>query len=310
MHLLHYHLTLSKVKLLLLALIRTKKRNPYRLLHLLASGSCLVNVKKATYKQQKCPFKNVYGRERKHQLLSLADFDPRHTEFRGTTNERLKDFLGKVRGKGLGISLLFNSECRCWSTTSERTGTDKNVLQQRVREFKISLCIPDQKMREIKQSTRDQSQSSLWYSVRRYRITASHFGNVYRRLPTTPPQSLVLRILEPKQFFSEATEWGKEHEDIALRKYRQKQQESRHHGLYYCRSGFVISQEHPFLGASDAVIHDPTSDNPFGLAEVKSPYSKRHMTPVEAASVTDFCSTVEIDSDGQECLNPLYANDV
>lgn len=157
--------------------------------------------------------KHVYGRERKHQLLSLADFDPRPIEFRGTTNERLKDFLGKVRGKGLGISLLFDSECRCWSTTSEQSLPpqlpDKHVLQQRVRELKKSLCIPDQKMREIEQSTRDQSQSSLWYSVRRYRITASHFGDVYRRLPTTPPQSLVLRILEPKRFFSEATEWGK-----------------------------------------------------------------------------------------------------
>ena len=65
----------------------------------------------------------------------------------------------------------------------------------------------------------------------------------------------------------------------------------------------MISQEHPFLEASpDAVIHDPTSDNPFGLAEVKSPYSKRHITPVEAARVTDFCSTLEIDSDGQEYL--------
>lgn len=168
-------------------------------------------------------------------------------------------------------------------------------------------------MREIEQSTRDQSQSSLWYSVRRYRITASHFGDVYRRLPTTPPQSLVLRIQEPKRFFSEATEWGQKHEDIALQKYREKQHESGHHGLYYCKSGFVISQKHPFLGASpDAVIHDPTNDNPFGLAEVKSPYSKRHMTPVEAARVTDFCSTLEMDSDGQECLklkhtHPYYS---
>lgn len=36
------------------------------------------------------------------------------------------------------------------------------------------------------------------------------------------------------------------------------------------------------------------------------------MTPVEAARVTDFCSTLEIDSDGQECLklkhtHPYYS---
>ena len=64
----------------------------------------------------------------------------------------------------------------------------------------------------------------------------------------------------------------------------------------------MISQEHPFLEASpDTVVHDRGSDNPFGLAEIKirSPYSERHMTPFEAA---DFCSTLEMDSDGQECL--------
>lgn len=90
-----------------------------------------------------------------------------------------------------------------------------------------------------------------------------------RRLPTTPPQSLVLRILEPKRFSSDATEWGLQHESVALEAYSRKQQECGHHGLYYCKSGFVISKEHPYLGASpDAVVHYQ-----FGLAEVKCPYS-------------------------------------
>ena len=35
-----------------------------------------------------------------------------------------------------------------------------------------------------------------------------------------------------------------------------------------------MSEKYPFLGASpDAVVHDPTDTNPFGLAEVKCPYS-------------------------------------
>ena len=66
----------------------------------------------------------------------------------------------------------------------------------------------------------------------------------------------------------------------------------------------MISREYSFLGASpDAVIHAPISDNLFGLAEVKSPYSKRHMTPVEAACVTDLCSTLQMDSNVKNASN-------
>ena len=158
-------------------------------------------------------------------------------------------------------------------------------------------------MREIEQNTRDQSRLPLWHSVRQYRIFASHFGAIYRRLPTTPPQSLVLQILHPKRFSSAATDWGMSHEDIALKQYCDQQHQSGHHGLYYCKSGFVISKDHPYLGASpDAVVNDPTSEHQFGLAEVKSPYSCRHLSPLDAADTTNFCSTVEVDSSGKQYL--------
>ena len=57
------------------------------------------------------------------------------------------------------------------------------------------------------------------------------------------------------------------------------------------------------MGASlDAVVHDPTCKNLFGLAEVKSPHSCRHMSPVDAAKSTNFSSTVEVDSSGEQNL--------
>ena len=76
-----------------------------------------------------------------------------------------------------------------------------------------------QKLREIEQSTRDQNQSSLWYSVRRYRLTASNFGAVYHRRPNTPPHSLVMQIICNKQFSSAATEWGRSQEPVAREEY-------------------------------------------------------------------------------------------
>ena len=81
-------------------------------------------------------------------------------------------------------------------------------------------------MREIEQNTRDQSRTPLWHSVRLYRLSASHFGAIRRRLPTTPPQSLVLQILHPKSFSSPATDWGISHEDIALKQYCDLQHQS------------------------------------------------------------------------------------
>ena len=254
------------------------------------------------------PFmKHVYGRQRKHELKPLEDFDPRPVDLRGKANDHLETFLGKVRGQGLGVSLLLDRECRCWSGDVNQPLTPvlptTEELQKRVQEFKKSLHIPPHKIREIEQSTRDQAQNPLWYSVRRYRITASNFGAVYCRKPTTPPQSLVLQIIGAKQFYSQATNWGKKNEPVALEKYQQKQQDCGHHGLYYCPSGFVVSEHHPYLGASpDAVVHDPTEANPFGLAEVKCPYSHRNQSPLQAAESKDFCCNIELNSDGESTL--------
>ena len=70
-----------------------------------------------------------------------------------------------------------------------------------------------------------------------------------------------------KKFTAKSIEWGKEHEPKVLEAYVKRQQDSGYPGLFACKSGFVISETHPFLGASpDACVHDPLHDEPFGLA--------------------------------------------
>ena len=64
----------------------------------------------------------------------------------------------------------------------------------------------------VEQSTREQQYSAEWFSVRRYRITASYFGEVLHRRRDTPPDRLVLSILMPRKFSSPATTWGIENE--------------------------------------------------------------------------------------------------
>ena len=192
----------------------------------------------------------------------------------------------------LSISLSLDSKTRCWNLDGEQDRGDadalqpelpsKQELQRRVTEFK--KCLP-KKCREIEFKTREQANSALWYSARRYRLMASYFGAVRQRRPSTPPHSLVLQILGTSTFTSPATEWGKTNEKKALQLYQEKQHESGHKDLYACPSGFVISEEYPFLGASpDAAVYDPSVSDPFGLAEVKCPFSVRDVTPTDACS--------------------------
>ena len=84
----------------------------------------------------------------------------------------------------------------------------------------------------------------------------------------------MLQILGTKQVTTPALEWGKAHEEAALQQYNDQQHSAGHSHLFCCRSGFIVSDDHPFLGASpDAVVYDPDNEDPFGLAEVKCPYS-------------------------------------
>ena len=61
--------------------------------------------------------------------------------------------------------------------------------------------------------------SSFWFSVRRYRITASNFGYILSRKVNTPPDSLVLRLIQPNNISTAATRYGIENEQLALKEY-------------------------------------------------------------------------------------------
>ena len=77
----------------------------------------------------------------------------------------------------------------------------------------------------------------------------------------------------------------------------QQKHSTGHDGLYACSSGFVISEDHPFLGAyPDIAAYDPTEADPFGLAEIKCLYSCRQVTPVEACLYPNFSCMIDAKS--------------
>lgn len=264
--------------------------------------------KESTAKVSETSFmKHVYGRTRKHELAPISNFDPRPPEYRGTMSTRVPAYLEKVKGLGIGYSVLTDTSLQIWSDDSTESTVDlptKTELSQRVSLFIESLHLSPERIREIERNTTQQHLSPQWFSVRRYRLTASMFGEVLRRRPDTPPDALVLRIIEPKQFTSAATEWGKETEAIALQEYEVNLKSLGHSDITVCRAGFVVCESHPFLGASpDGYVHDPSRKEQYGLVEIKCPYKYREVSVEDACKNSDFCSNITTDDNGMQQIN-------
>jgi len=246
--------------------------------------------------------KHTYGKQKKIELLPLEEFDPRPPEYRDTASSQLTEFLGKVRGKGLGVSLLFDPNTQYWQIGENPTAAafpSHSDLCYSIEQLKKSLEMSEEACMAIERDTREQRLSSQWFSVRRYRLTASHFGDIFRRRRETKPDALVLKILHPKQISSAAIDWGVQQESTAIEAYKKQQLHCGNQELTVNSVGFLVNQDYPFLGASpDGKVHDPSHADPFGFLEVKCPYSHRAHTPREACSDPLFCCELQADSNG------------
>ena len=178
----------------------------------------------------------------------------------------------------------------------------RSELMERVTSFKESLKLTTQQIQELELRTREQHRSELWFSARRYRLTASIFGAILRLRPSTPPDSLVKQLLHQKEFSTQATIWGKENEDIALETYMEYKKKCGNNDLITCNAGFVVCEKHPFLGASpDAYVFDPSGTDPYGLIEIKCPFKYCDLYPEEASRQTDFFCTLSM-KDGRQIV--------
>ena len=197
--------------------------------------------------------KHTYEKMQKRTPKLTEDFDPRPLKYRGTAKEQLPALLGKLHGQGLCISVLLDPQYRHWDTpaaTAPSKVPDTSHLNDTITAFMESLQISEENTREIERDTREQYNSSLWFSVRCYRVTSSLFGAVLQRREDTPPDSLVLRILQEKHFSSPATKWGRQKESNACKEYVAYQHTHGHRDLVVTPSGFLTSESEPFLGAS------------------------------------------------------------
>ena len=245
--------------------------------------------------------KHAYGKEKKRSYVPIEEFDPRPQAYRGTASNNMSVLLDKVKGKGLCVSLLLDPSTAYWDTdpsTLPPVLPKIEELKETIAHFKQSQRLTPQQIDELERATRDQRLSPAWFSARRHRLTASKFGEILHRRNTTSPDKLVERILHPKSFKSVQTDWGIEHESVALQKYVEFQHSTGDPNLSVCPSGFIVCSDYPFLGASpDGAVFSPALPDPHGYLEIKCPYNQRNMTPLDACTSAEFCC--ELGEDGQ-----------
>ena len=91
--------------------------------------------------------KDVYGHDRKHVTNPISDFDRRPSQFHGALRLRLPEFLEKVKGKGLGISLIADPSTQVWCDSTAHKLTlglpTKQQLTESVKAFIESLQVSD-----------------------------------------------------------------------------------------------------------------------------------------------------------------------
>ena len=164
-------------------------------------------------------------------------------------------------------------------TPGNLNDAEKNLLR--------TLEVDEDFINSIESTTREQSNSERWKNERKYRFTASRFQLISKRQRNH--DKFAAELINPKPFSSRHVEHGLKFEPIALREY-EKIMLTRKTPVKVLKCGLVISQHMPILaGSPDARVVDFGCERHFGLAEVKCPETKYHVTPLEACEDPTFC---------------------
>ena len=141
----------------------------------------------------------------------------------------------------------------------------------------------------VEKITKRQSKSIFWHQVRTGRITASNAHLVLHTSFEKPAQSILKGICKESTVTTTsvpALNWGSINEKNALKDY-EITLATMHQNFKVYQSGFVISKEMPFIGASPDGIFKCNCHNVTKLIEIKCPYSKRETQSVEEAIKND-----------------------
>lgn len=165
-----------------------------------------------------------------------------------------------------------------------------NMLNQsELHDFFIdNVMINPKEAQDLEKRTVLQGESDEWLQQHKYRLTASNFGRVYFR-KQRPSDSMLKSIFIPKDLSNvRSISHGKEKEKVARTIYAKKMQKDVPTFTIF-DAGISVHPSFPYLGASpDGKVFDPSSDEKFGLLEIKCPFSKRNESLDQAVEDQNF----------------------
>lgn len=149
-----------------------------------------------------------------------------------------------------------------------------------------SLTSVGDESNEIETQTRKQAECSKWKEERKFRFTASQIHLISKRQRNHG--TFAEQLLNPTPVTSKYLEHGKKFEPAALMEY-EKFMFNRGTPVKVLPCGFVVSEGCPILGATpDARVVDFGCTDYFGIAKVKCPCTKYHVTPLDAFTDPKF----------------------
>ena len=175
----------------------------------------------------------------------------------------------------------------------------------------IKLCLSSKQREDMERATRMQSAEELWYDARRYRITGSKCGRILTQKKRTV--ALLHFALYPKPFETtpKPIEWGRRNENLAREVYIAHMKAHGHPRIQAEVCGLFVHPVKGWLAASpDARVNDPDAPLPFGIAEIKCPFSKADVTVEVACKDTLFYCTMDREKNLKLARNHQYYHQV
>ncbi|XP_046557350.1 uncharacterized protein LOC124266602, partial [Haliotis rubra] len=144
---------------------------------------------------------------------------------------------------------------------------DHDYLKKPLTEYMVdsALKVTEESARDVEAATRDQSKSPVWHRERKWRITASRFGEVTKMTNRRNKEKLCKSIVSTKILSCKPAIHGKQYEKKAISTFESV------YNIKTKKAGLFVSSSEPFLGATpDAIIDE------YSLVEVKCPYTGRN----------------------------------
>ena len=213
--------------------------------------------------------KHEYGKEKSPKAVKTVR-DVRAPHQQNVTQEQLSNVLEMVKGveaktgKKLGLSFILpqtlpnNSEptenvshqqTSSWNLNSpdhpkQNGPLSLDEIRAKAKRFAKRLFSSGKCQADIEYETRGQHKTSAWYTVRQHRITASKAKRCLLRDSTSPTKAIAAVLQYGGNIQTKAMKEGIEWEGKIIERYEYVSANKVE------KSGFVVSCQHPFLGAS------------------------------------------------------------